>query len=413
MSVATLTRASNEISEINDNEPAICKLEKKQSKTRLSKVDKSFNKIKQDEKKDIKVENAIKQDDDEQKGIKVENAIKQDDDEQKGIKVENAIKQDDEPKDIKIEKAIKQDDKKKYIKIEKTIKQEDEKKGGKIEDPKPANSDYSTLTKQELLKLHKKLIEINKKLEQQNIEYEKLFYQQEEKIKTLQKEIKEQNKLIEENSLMKLHINNLNKELAGMENIEKQYDLIEDVKCSYFHSWFSYVPLASISSKIKSSPTLSENEDTHQKHFIEQFNSIYSRLTTSKNSKYSTHNTSYSPYLDGLKPDVSVTERDSKPTSSNVIIIGELKRVRLTKSHYEQVFNYGIKILQNQLPRKTIFAFLTNHQQIIFFKIQRKNSKFSCEHSLIYNFNYENIGWRMLMTLVQKDKKELGYISVC
>ncbi|CAG8734834.1 31930_t:CDS:1, partial [Racocetra persica] len=196
-----------------------------------------------------------------------------------------------------------------------------------------------------------------------------------------------------------------------MEKIEKQYNLINDVKCSYFHSWFSYAPLTSIGSNIKSSPTLLEKENAHQKHFIDQFNSIYSSLTTSENSKYSTHNTCTTPYLDGLKPDVSVTERDYKPTSSNVIIIGELKRVKLSKAHYEQVFNYGIKILGSQLLRKTVFAFLTNHQQIIFFKIQRKDSTFSCEHSLTFNFNYENIGWRMLMTLVQKDKNELGYIS--
>ncbi|CAG8720973.1 36552_t:CDS:2, partial [Gigaspora margarita] len=315
MSVATLTRASNEIAEINDKESVICKLEKKLSKKLSSESEEDFNIIKQD---------------------------------------------DDEKKDIKIEKVIKQE--------------EDEKKGIKVKDLKATNSIYSsTLTKQELF-------EIIKKLEQQNIEYEKLFCQQEEKIKNLQKKIKEKNK---ENSLMKLHIDNLNKELAGilnefpnfntnhdsnlicltlgMEKNEKQYKDIEDVKWTYFHNWFSYAPLISISS------------------------------------------------INGLKPDITITELNSKPTSSNVIIIGELKRDKLEKRHYyEQVFNYGIRVLKNQSPRKIIFTFLTNHQQIIFFKIQRKDSKYSCEHTLVYNFNYENIGWRMLMTLVQKNKKELG-----
>ncbi|CAG8734826.1 31929_t:CDS:2 [Racocetra persica] len=97
MSVATLTKASNEISELNDKESVICKLEKKRSKSRLSKVDENFNPIKQD-------------------------------DEKKDIKIEKSIKQDDEKKYIKIEKDIKQDDEKKYIKIEKDIKQDDEKK---------------------------------------------------------------------------------------------------------------------------------------------------------------------------------------------------------------------------------------------------------------------------------------------
>ncbi|KAF0479675.1 hypothetical protein F8M41_023804 [Gigaspora margarita] len=345
MSVATLTRASNEIAEINDKESVICKLEKKLFKKLSSESEEDFKTIKQD---------------------------------------------DDEKKDIKIEKVIKQE--------------EDEKKGIKVKDLKATNSIYSsTLTKQELF-------EIIKKLEQQNIEYEKLFCQQEEKIKNLQKKIKEKNK---ENSLMKLHIDNLNKELAGMEKNEKQYKDIEDVKWTYFHNWFSYAPLisiSSISSDIPSSPNSSQNENTHQKYFIDQFNLIYSSLGNSKNSKYSTHNTSYTPYLDGLKPDVTITELNSKPTSSNVIIIGELKRDKLEKRHYyEQVFNYGIRVLKNQSPRKLIFTFLTNHQQIIFFKIQRKDSKYTCEHTLVYNFNYENIGWRMLMTLVQKNKKELGY----
>ncbi|CAG8595738.1 11529_t:CDS:2 [Dentiscutata heterogama] len=345
MSVATLTRASNEI---NDKETVICKLEnKKLSKTLSSKAD-DFNAIKQE---------------------------------------------DDEKKDIKVEKVIK--------------KEEDKKKGIKIEDLKATNDiDSSKLTKQELLKLIKKL-------EQQNLEYEKQFCQQEEKIKNLQKEIKEKNK---ENSLMKWHIDNLNKEFAGMEKAERQYKFIEDVKWSYFHNWFSYVPLTSltsISSNIQSSPTAKQNEDTHQKHFINQFNQIYSNLVKPKKWKYSTHNTCCLPYLDGYKPDVSVTELNSKPTSSNVIIVGELKRDKLEKRHYEQVFNYGIKVLNNQKSRKKVFAFLTNHQQIVFFKIQRKGSTFSREHTLVYNFNYENIGWRMLMTLVQKDKNELGCISVC
>ncbi|CAG8783029.1 12968_t:CDS:2 [Dentiscutata erythropus] len=348
MSVATLTRASNEI---NDKESVICKLEnKKLSKTLSSKAD-DFNAIKQE---------------------------------------------DDEKKDIKVEKVIK--------------KEEDKKKVIKIEDLKTTNDiDTSKLTKQELLKLIKKL-------EQQNLEYEKQFCQQEEKIKNLQKEIKEIKEKNKEYSLMKSHINNLNSELAGMEKTERQYKLIEDVKWSYFHNWFSYAPLTSltsISSNIKSSPTSSQNEDAHQKHFINQFNLIYSSLVKPKKAKYSTHNTCCLPYLDGYKPDVSVTELDSKPTSSNVIIVGELKRDKLAKMHYEQVFNYGIRVLNNQKSRKTVFAFLTNHQQIVFFKIQRKGSKFSCEHTLVYNFNYENIGWRMLMTLVQKDKTELGCISVC
>ncbi|RIB09862.1 hypothetical protein C2G38_2146342 [Gigaspora rosea] len=344
MSVATLTRASNEIAEINDKESVICKLEKKLSKKLSSESEEDFHNIKQD---------------------------------------------DNEKKDIKIEKVIKQE--------------EDEKKGIKVEDLKATNSiDSSTLTKQGLF-------EMIKKLEQQNIEYEKLFCQQEEKIKNLQKKIKEKNK---ENSLMKQHIDNLNKELAGMEKNEKQYKHIEDIKWNYFHNWFSYAPLISInsiSSDIPSSPNSSQNENTHQKYFIDQFNLISSNLESSKNLKYSTHNTSYTPYLDGFKPDISITELNSKPKSSNVIIIGELKRDKLLKSHYEQVFNYGIRVLKNQYPRKIIFTFLTNHQQIIFFKIQRKDSKFFCEHTLVYNFNYENIGWRILMTLVQKNKKELGY----
>ncbi|CAG8653864.1 833_t:CDS:2, partial [Racocetra fulgida] len=244
---------SNEISELNDKETVICKLEKKRSKSRLSKVDENFKPIKQDdEKKNIKIEKPIKQEDDEKKNIKIEKPIKREDDEKKYIKIEKDIKQDDEKKDIKIEKVIKQEDEKKDVKVEEDLKTTN-------------NIDYSTLTKQELLELHKKLIAINKKLEKQNIEYEKLFCQQEEKIKNLQKE--------------------------------------------------------------------------------NQFDSIYSSLTTSENSKYTTHNTSTTPYLDGLKPDVSVTERNYKPTSSNVIIIGELKRVKLSKAHYEQVFNYGIKIL--------------------------------------------------------------------
>ncbi|CAG8551056.1 10957_t:CDS:2, partial [Scutellospora calospora] len=248
MSVTTLSIVSSEIAEINSKESVISQLKKKQSDTPLLKVNEDFIIVKQeDEKKDIII---VKQED-EKKDI----VVKQED-EKKDIIV---VKQEDEKKDIKIKKAIKQ--KKGEIK---SIKVE-------IEDTKTANNidsislvKISDITKKELFELYKKLIATNKKLEQQNISYESLYCQQEEKIKKLQ----------EENSLMKIHIENLNTELDGMDKTEKQFDGVTDIQCSHFHN--------------------------------------------------------------GLKPDISVTEFKSEPTSSNVIIIGELKRVKLIKPHYEQ-----------------------------------------------------------------------------
>src|SRR5947208_1392846 len=107
---------------------------------------------------------------------------------------------------------------------------------------------------------------------------------------------------------MKIHIENLNTELdgiffifylntvyiyifflifntnmfyLGMDKTEKQFDGVTDIQCSHFHSWFSYAPLSSINSNIQSSPTLSQNENIHQDYFMQEFNSIYSKLTIS------------------------------------------------------------------------------------------------------------------------------------
>jgi hypothetical protein len=129
------------------------------------------------------------------------------------------------------------------------------------------------------------------------------------------------------------------------------------------------------------------------------------------------------PYLStdlsetGLKPDVSlVWRRDmvaKEITPFDVVAVGELKNahfnVRSTKDQNDQIFRYCDGLLKKSPFRTTVWAFLTNLKQVIFFHLENVHGQYDfVEYPLLNCMDADDEGFKCLLTFLLLDPDTFG-----
>jgi hypothetical protein len=157
-------------------------------------------------------------------------------------------------------------------------------------------------------------------------------------------------------------------------------------------------------------------EQELQEYFINECRSLYT-----KNSKLVVENVHSIPLLATRKPDFVFIAKDRSLDALHVVAVGKIKPRSgkgFSNTDVGQAITFGEKVLQLQPQRAYVYVVLTDCIIIDIYKVTRvHNSNNSYDARFLYRhikpelLCYPSIGWKYLVTILECNPENLGWLE--